>query len=45
VRLTSRQCEPDRQAIAIDHRMNLAGHPPRDRPMDCFLFRVMQAPC
>jgi hypothetical protein len=20
-------------------------HPPRDRPMDCLLFRVMQAPC
>jgi len=27
VRLTSRQCEPDRQAIGIDHRMNLAGQP------------------
>jgi len=27
VRFTSRQCEPDRQAVGIDHRMNLAGQP------------------
>jgi hypothetical protein len=27
VRLTSRQCEPDRQAIGIDQRMNLAVQP------------------
>jgi len=25
VRLTGRQCKPDRQAIGIDHRMNFAG--------------------
>src|SRR5215510_14546228 len=27
MRLTGRQCEPDRQAIGIYHRMNLAGQP------------------
>ena len=25
MRLTGRQCEPDGQAIGIDHSMNLAG--------------------
>jgi hypothetical protein len=28
MRFTSRQCEPDRQAVGIDHRMNLAGQSP-----------------
>jgi len=29
--------EPDRQPVAVDHRMNLAGQPPRDRSMDYLL--------
>jgi len=32
-----REREPDRQPIAVDHCMNLAGQPLRDRPMDCLL--------
>jgi hypothetical protein len=32
-----REREPDRQPVAVDHCMNLAGQPPRDRPMDYLL--------
>ena len=32
-----REREPDRQPVAVDHGLNLAGQPPRDRPMDCLL--------
>jgi hypothetical protein len=32
--------EPDWQPVAVDHCMKiLLGNPPRDRPMDCLLFR------
>jgi hypothetical protein len=40
MRLAGRQCEPDRQAIGIDQRMNLAGQsttrtPHRLSPVSC----------
>jgi hypothetical protein len=35
--------EPDRQAIVSINACILPVNPPRDRPMDCLLFRVMQA--
>src|ERR1700722_1186518 len=31
--------EPDRRPVAVDHRVNFAGQPARDWPMDCLLFR------
>ena len=43
--LSRRRREPDRQAVRINQRMNLLVNPPRDRPIDCLLFRVMQEPC
>jgi hypothetical protein len=45
VRLAGAQRQPYRQAIAIDHRMNLLVQPPRDLPIDWRRFLVMQAPC
>jgi hypothetical protein len=36
VRLTSRQSEPDREAIVIDQRMILLVNPPRDVPWTVF---------
>jgi len=42
MRLTGRQ-RAWPAAIGIDQRMKV--NPPRDRSIDCFLFRVMHAPC
>jgi hypothetical protein len=42
MRLTGCQSEPHRKPVGTDDRMYLTG--PRDSPMNCLLFRVMQAP-
>jgi hypothetical protein len=45
MRLTGRERNARWQTILIDDRVVFAVNATHDRPIDCLLCRVMQAPC